>query len=99
MTQRPPTAGIPGAVDTSSPEAQYASLLRQWLTVYGQRVVLSREYVAVAYARGYLNSWPEEGYGGLTKADLQATIDLLNEFVNEYGNDDDTLVNRLRTDI
>jgi hypothetical protein len=57
------------------------------------------EYVSVAYARGYIQSWPDDGFGGVTKADLSATIDLLNEFVSETDEGDKTLINRLRNDI
>ena len=88
-----------GMVDQSSPEAQYASLLRNWLTTYAHEIAKAQNAVNVAYARGYLQSWPDEGYGGLPKADLNQIIDLLNEFVNEYAGDDATLVNRLRTDM
>jgi hypothetical protein len=95
MSQMPP----PGLTDLSSPEAQFASLLRQWITAYGNAATQATEYVNVAYARGYLNSWDEQGVGGLTPEDLTAIIDLLNEFKGEYEGDDATLVNRLRTDI
>jgi hypothetical protein len=91
--------GIPGAVDTSSPEAQYASLLRNWLTNYGQEYSKAIEYVSVAYARGYLQSWPEDGYGGITSADLSPIIDLLNEFISETADDDKTLINKFRNDM
>jgi hypothetical protein len=89
----------PGFTDTSSPEAQFASMLRQWLTVYGQGAANAQTYVNVAMARGYLQNWPDEGAAGVTQADLTLIVDLLNEFIGEVGDDDKTLVNRLRTDI
>ena len=89
----------PGFIDTSSPEARFASELRQWLTTYGQGAANAQTYVNVAYARSYLSNWPEEGAAGVSSADLGAIIDLLNEFIGEVGDDDKTLVNRLRTDI
>jgi hypothetical protein len=85
--------------DQSSPEAQYASLLRNWITSYGQLATQAVQYVDVAYARGYLQSWDQQGTGGVSPEDLNAIIDLLNEFKNEYAGDDATLVNRLRTDM
>jgi hypothetical protein len=91
----------PAMIDTSSPEAQFASKLRQWLTLYGQAASAAAQSVNVAYAREYLTAggWPTEGAAGLSQADLNATIDLMNEFVAEYGDDDRTLVDRLRTDV
>jgi hypothetical protein len=88
-----------GMTDTSSPEAQFASKLRQWLTTYGQAAAAAAQYVNVAYARSYLQNWPEEGAAGVSSADLTAIVDLMNEFVGEYGDDDRTLVDRLRTDV
>lgn len=95
MSPMPP----PGFIDTTTPETQFASFLRQWLTLYGQAAAAAAQYVNVAYARGYLQGWPEEGAAGVSAADLTAIVDLLNEFVGEYGDDDRTLVDRLRTDV
>jgi hypothetical protein len=94
-----PFIGIPGAVNTTSPEAQFASLMRNWLTAYGKLAAQADEYVNVAYAREYLTLWDQQGIGGVSPEDLNAIIDLLNEFKSEYAGDDATLVNRLRTDM
>jgi hypothetical protein len=86
-------------IDTTTPETQYAGLLRRWVTTYAEMAVQAAQYVEVAYARGYLQSWDQQGTGGVTPEDLTAIIDLLNEFKNEYAGDDASLVNRLRTDM
>lgn len=90
-----------GFIDTSSPEAQFASELRRWLTNYGQGAANAQTYVNVAYAREYLvaGKWPAEGAAGLTQADVNAIVDLLNEFLSEVGSDDQTLINKWRVDI
>jgi hypothetical protein len=88
-----------GMVDTSSPEAQFASLLRHWITRYGQGYAQAAEYVAVCYARGYLQDWPATGAGGVMPEDLNAIIDLLNEFQTELDDPDKTLINKFRVDI
>ena len=91
--------GMTNVVDTSSPEGQFASHLRNWLTTYAQESTKAAQYVQVAYARGYLQSWPPTGLNGIMPEDLNMIIDLLNEFVTELGEDDKTLINRLRTDV
>ena len=91
-----------GMIDQSSPEAAFASELRNWLTLYGQMASRAQTYVNVAYARNYLGegNWPDEAPpAGVTAADLGAIVDLLNEFIGEVGSDDQTLINRLRVDI
>ena len=85
------------AVDTSSAETQYADEVRNWITTYAQTVERAAQLVSVAYARGYLQSWPNDT--SLTSEELNACIDLANELGTETDDQDKTLMQKLRRDL
>jgi hypothetical protein len=89
--------GMPTAVDLSTPENQYASEAKAWLTAYGQTMERAAQLQAIAYARGYLQNWPPDS--PLAPEDLNAIIDMCNESLGEYSDANKTLVHRLRTDL
>ena len=89
----------PGMVDMSSPETQFADEVRNWITALAQVTERARQVVDTAYARSYLTDWPDDGDTSLTRADLQACVDLANELLTETSDANKTLSFRLRRDV
>jgi hypothetical protein len=87
----------PGFINTSSPEAQFADEVRNWITALAQVTEKAQQVVSTAYARGYLQEWPDDT--SLTDADLQACVDLANELLSETSEPNKTLYFRLRRDV
>jgi hypothetical protein len=87
----------PGFIETTSPETQFADEVRNWITALAQVTERSQQVIGVAYARGYLTTWPDDT--SLTAEDLQACVDLANELIGETSDGNKTLYNRLRRDV